>query len=343
VLLAQLGGERGAAAHMARAVADKIRTTLGAPFDVQGEHYQSSASLGVTLLPQAGRAPEDLLREADTAMYRAKAGGRNGIAFFEDAMQAEVEQRLDLARRLAQALELGQLQMHFQPQLDRQLQIVGAELLMRWRLPDGSMVAPNTFIPIAEQSGLIVSLGQWALREACNAVVKLAAAGHPIALSVNVSPVQFRQPDFVAQVRATLAASGAPANMLILEVTEGLLIEKIDETVSRMNELTALGLRFSIDDFGTGYSSLAYLRRMPLYELKIDRSFIHDTPDNPNGAAIVQAILAMAGHLQLRVVAEGVETEAQSRFLMAHDCDCQQGYLHARPAPFADLLARITS
>jgi EAL domain-containing protein (putative c-di-GMP-specific phosphodiesterase class I) len=179
------------------------------------------------------------------------------------------------------------------------------------------------------------------MRQACNAVVALAAAGHRLPLSVNVSPSQFRQSDFVDQVRATLEETGAPAELLILEVTEGLLIDKFDETVARMRELAALGLRFSIDDFGTGYSSLAYLRRMPLYELKIDRSFICDTPSDANALAIVQAILAMAGHLGLRVVAEGVETQAQADFLVAANCDCMQGFLFSRPAPLADLLAAL--
>jgi diguanylate cyclase (GGDEF)-like protein/PAS domain S-box-containing protein len=341
VLLPQLGAEPVAAAHGALAMAEKIRQAIAAHFEIDGQYYQSGASLGVTLFPQPGRDAHDLLREADTAMYRAKADGRNGIVFFEEAMQADVEQRLDLGRKLALALDLGQLQMHYQAQVDRAGNVVGAELLMRWRLPDGVMVPPAVFIPIAEQSGLIQRLGHWAMREACNAVVTLAAAGHTLALSVNVSPSQFRQADFVEQVRQTLAASGAPAHLLILEVTEGLLIEKFDETMQRMRELAALGLRFSIDDFGTGYSSLAYLRRMPLYELKIDRSFIHDAPFDPGGKAIVQAIMAMARHLHLRVVAEGVETQAQADFLAAHACDCLQGYLFARPAPFADLLAMI--
>ena len=343
VLLPQLGAARVETAHRALAVAEKIRVAMSFDFEIDQQYYQSGASLGVTLFPQTGLDAHDLLREADTAMYRAKADGRNGIVFFEAAMQADVAQRLDLARSLALALEQDTLQMYYQPQVDCAGRVVGAELLMRWRRANGSMVPPDVFIPIAEQSGLIGRLGHWAMRQACDAVVALAAAGHPLALSVNVSPVQFRQADFVEQVRQTLADSGAPAHLLILEVTEGLLIEKIDETVARMHQLTALGLRFSIDDFGTGYSSLAYLRRMPLYELKIDRSFINDTPDDPDGIAIVQSILSMARHLRLRVVAEGVETQAQADFLTANACDCMQGYLFARPAPFAALLDAITS
>ncbi|SHH71432.1 bifunctional diguanylate cyclase/phosphodiesterase [Massilia sp. CF038] len=341
VLLPGLGAETVEAAHHALMIAEKVRAALAEPFIIDGQSYQSGASLGATLFPGTGDTADDLLREADTAMYRAKADGRNGIVFYEEAMQTDVEQRLTLARSLALALGAGELQMHYQPQVDPSGRIAGAELLMRWQRADGSSVPPNTFIPIAEQSGLIHSLGHWAMREACLAVVQLGAAGHALPLSVNVSPSQFRQIDFVEQVRATLRETGAPAHLLILEVTEGLLIDKFDDTVKRMAELAALGLRFSIDDFGTGYSSLAYLRRMPLYELKIDRSFIHDTPSDVNGLAIVQAILAMARHLGLRVVAEGVETQAQADFLCANECDCMQGYLFARPAPFAQLLAAM--
>jgi EAL domain-containing protein (putative c-di-GMP-specific phosphodiesterase class I) len=271
-------------------------------------------------------------------MYRAKSDGRNGIAFFESAMQAEVERRLSMERGLAAALEADRLQMHFQPQVDAAGRTVGAELLMRWPREDGSMVPPNVFIPVAEESGLIVPMGRWALQQACDAAQQLARAGLAMPLSVNVSPTQFRQPDFVEQVRSTLECSGVSPRLLILEVTEGLLIDKLDDTIARMRQLAALGVRFSIDDFGTGYSSLAYLKKMPLYELKIDRSFVMDTPDDANSRALVQSILAMAGHLGLRVVAEGVETQAQADFLVTHQCACMQGYLFARPMPLAALL-----
>ena len=200
---------------------------------------------------------------------------------------------------------------------------------------------PNVFIPVAEESGLILALGAWAMRQACESVLLLARAGVPLPLSVNVSPSQFRQPDFVAQVRAVLAETGAPASMLVLEVTEGVLIDHMADTIARMQQLAALGLRFSIDDFGTGYSSMAYLRQMPLYELKIDRSFIMDTPGDAGSVALVQAILAMAGHLGLKVVAEGVETREQADFLIGHDCACMQGYLFGRPMPLAELIALL--
>jgi diguanylate cyclase (GGDEF)-like protein/PAS domain S-box-containing protein len=344
VLLGHLAPELGSATHAAQIVAEKIRHAIGQEIEIDGQSYHSTASIGVTMLPKSGapaQSAHDLLREADTAMYRAKSQGRNGIAFFESAMQAEVEARLTLERDLAAALANGELQMHVQAQVDRNGRAVGGELLMRWPQADGSMLAPGVFIPAAEESGLIVELGGWALRQACDAVLQLQAAGLEMPLSVNVSPTQFRQADFVEQVQQALAASGAPAQLLILEVTEGLLIDKLDDTIARMHQLSAMGLRFSIDDFGTGYSSLAYLKKMPLYELKIDRSFIMDAPQDGNSKALVQSILAMAAHLGLRVVAEGVETPAQAEFLIAHDCACLQGYLYARPMPLAALITRL--
>ena len=338
VLLAHLADDMDSAAQAAGLVAEKIRAAIARDFEIGAQSYHCSASIGVTLLPKSGQQAHDLLREADIAMYRAKAEGRNGIAFFEAGMQAGVERRLTMERALARALDAGELCMYVQPQLDRHGQVTGAEMLMRWPQADGGMIAPSLFIPIAEETGLILRLGNWALHQASQAAVRLAQAGHHFALSVNVSPAQFRQPDFAAHVRAALLESGAPASSLVLELTEGLLVDKRDAALARMRELAALGIRFSIDDFGTGYSSLAYLTSMPLYELKIDKSFIDATPHEASGTAIVQAILGMAGHLGLRVVAEGVETQQQADFLVAHDCDGLQGYLYARPMPLGDFI-----
>jgi len=341
ILLGQLGKDRTAATTAALGMAEQVRDALTASFDIEGQHYNSSASIGVALMPKPGQTAHDLLREADTAMYRAKVAGRNRIALFEETMQAEVERRLMMERDLATAIEKGELSMHMQLQVDRDGVPAGAELLMRWRRADGTLVPPDQFIPVAEECGLILPLGQLALREACNGLLRLEQAGYSMPLSVNISPSQFRQPDFVAQVRAALEDTGAPASQLIFEVTEGLLIENLDDTIARMHELAALGIRLSIDDFGTGYSSLAYFKRMPLYELKIDRSFIRDTPGDASGTAIVQSVLAMAGHLGLRVVAEGVETREQADFLAANGSAGMQGYLFAQPMPLADLIALL--
>ncbi len=341
VLLNDLGHEPDAASRTALGVAEKVLATLGEEVSIDEHVYRSTGSIGVALPLRPGQTGHDLLREADTAMYQAKAGGRNGVALFENNMLADAERKLTLERDLALALERREIAVHLQLQVDRERCPVGAELLLRWRRADGVLVPPDVFIPIAESSGLIVQLGDWGLRQACEAWLKLRAAGHPMPLSVNVSPLQFRQPDFVERVRALLQETGAPADQMIFEVTEGLLVSDLDATIARMHELSAMGIRFSIDDFGTGYSNLAYLRKMPLYELKIDKSFIRDTPNDVNGTAIVQSILAMADHLGLRVVAEGIETSQQASYLAEHGSPCMQGYLFARPAPLEDLLARL--
>ncbi|RYF03629.1 MAG: GGDEF and EAL domain-containing protein, partial [Oxalobacteraceae bacterium] len=277
ILLEGLDADPAVARRAAMGVADKVRRALSQPMEIDGQSYQSSASIGVALALGGRESAHDLMREADTAMYHAKAGGRNGVVMFDTAMLADAERKLTLERDLANALDNGELAMHLQLQVDHAGMPAGAELLMRWTRPDG-LVPPDLFIPIAESSGLIVTLGHWVLRQACAAWIELDAAGHALPLSINVSPLQFRQPDFVASVRATLQETGVPPDQLIFEVTEGLLVDDIDQTVARMHELTALGIRFSIDDFGTGYSNLAYLKKMPLYELKIDKSFLRDTP-----------------------------------------------------------------
>jgi diguanylate cyclase (GGDEF)-like protein/PAS domain S-box-containing protein len=342
VLLGRLGGDGAAAAAAAVSAAERLRRAIAEGFAIDGQSYPSSASIGVTLIGPRSEAVHHLLREADTAMYKAKARGRNRVALFEAVMRAEMERRLTIQDDLAAALVNGELAMHLQLQVDPAGVPCGAELLMRWRRADGSMVAPDLFIPAAEECGLIIELGQFALRHACTAWHALAAAGVPLALSVNVSPAQFRHRDFVRQVEVLLRETATPADQLIFEVTEGLLVDHQDSVIERMHQLVALGIRMSIDDFGTGYSSLAYLKRMPLFELKIDRGFIRDTPTDANGTAIVQAIIAMAGHLGLRVVAEGVETAAQARYLAAHGAPAMQGYLFARPQPIEAVLALLT-
>ena len=337
VLIEGLGPDAAYATSVALEVAELVRSTLAAPLDLEGQPYRVGVSIGVALSTRQGATGHDLLREADTAMYRAKAGGRDGIVLFESAMLADTQHKLSMERDLAQALGNGELAMHLQLQVDGHGTPAGAELLMRWQRADGSAVRPDIFIPVAESSGLIVTLGNWALRQACLTWLALEREGRAMPLSLNVSPLQFRQPDFVDQVRDILAETGVPARQLILEVTEGLLIEDIDQTIARMHTLAGLGIRFSIDDFGTGYSNLAYLSKMPLYELKIDKSFMNDTPHDGNSTAIVQSILAMAGHLGLRVVAEGIETEAQAAFLAANGAPLMQGYLYHRPMPLEQL------
>jgi EAL domain-containing protein (putative c-di-GMP-specific phosphodiesterase class I) len=250
-----------------------------------------------------------------------------------------LESRLALLRDLQSAVAHQELESYVQSQVDAQGRITGGELLLRWKHPELGFVGPNQFIPIAEESGLIFKIGEYVLQDACAALKKLELAGHEaLSLSVNVSPRQFRQDNFVALIATILAQSGARGERLILEVTEGLLIDNVDETVGRMNELAALGVKFSIDDFGTGYSSLSYIKRLPLFEIKIDKGFVQDIPDDQNDVAIVQSVLAMAKYLNLATVAEGVETTQQAEFLRMAGCEVLQGYLFSKPIPMSDWL-----
>jgi diguanylate cyclase (GGDEF)-like protein len=331
VLLPDLGSSLEDAGSLVMAVAQKIRGALEAPVAIDRKEYASSASIGITLFPKDSEGVEDLMREADTAMYRAKERGRNTLAYFEPAMQEAIAERLALERELREAVRDRSFELHLQSQVNAEGRVLGAEALVRWQHPQRGMVMPMTFIPLAEETGLIVPLGEWVLREACLLIARLDAAGRGMRIAVNVSPRQFHQNDFVQRVREILATTGADPSYLTLEITESLLVEHASESVARMTELVALGLHFSIDDFGTGYSSLAYLKRLPLSELKIDKSFVQDIPHDSNDVALVETILAMAHHLHFEVVAEGVENEAQLAFLRQQGCERFQGYYFQRP------------
>lgn len=335
-----LGGSHGQAFATASVIGKGLQASLRKPFLLDEQVIEISGSVGVTLFPKIGDSSHTLLQEADIAMYQAKRSGRNQVAFFEPAMRAAINDRVAMKADLKKALESNALQLHVQPQVDCDARTVGAEVLLRWTDPARGPVSPALFIPIAEESDLIIGLGKWVLEQGCRMLVEMQAAGFRIPLSINVSPRQFRSPDFVEHVRATLLATGAPPSFLIFEVTEGLLIEEMDRTIGRMHQLTELGLRFSIDDFGTGYSSLKYLKQLPLYELKIDKSFVSDTPGSARATAIVQSILGVAKHLELHVVAEGVETGPQREFLVKNGCNAMQGYLFARPMPLQQFLQR---
>ncbi|SNS96794.1 diguanylate cyclase (GGDEF) domain-containing protein [Noviherbaspirillum humi] len=327
-----LGATQDEAATAAMDLAMKLKSALKQPVAINGGSCFSGASIGVTLFPKVGDTKTLLLQEADIAVYRAKHAGRDRVVLFETAMRLEIADRLGMQRDLRQALQESQLKVHIQPQFDAEGTTRGAELLLRWHSRSRGAVAPNLFIPLAEQSDLIVEIGNWVLMQACRLEVESKAAGHACPLSINVSPRQFRHPAFVEQVTQALASTGANPRRLVFEVTEGLLIEDLESAIARMRELASLGIRFSIDDFGTGYSSLAYLKRLPLYELKIDKSFIKDVPHDADSVAIVQSILGMAMHLGLHVVAEGVESEGQVDFLTQYGCS-MQGYYFARPQP----------
>lgn len=322
------------------AAAGMVRTTLAQPILIKNHEYLVGGSIGATLLTPDSQSTADVLREADTAMYRAKEAGRNRVAFYESSMHKDVEDRLALEHDMSQAIGTDQFELQIQAQWDNAGRVVGAELLMRWNHPERGPISPDVFIPIAEDSGIIVALGDWALRETCAMLLQIKQAGKRYPLSINVSPRQFRQADFVRRVQQILHESGAPPDQLIFEVTEGVLIDDLQGSIDRMTELNDLGLRFSIDDFGTGYCSLAYLKRLPLYELKIDECFIRDTPANSDDVAIVKLILAMARQLNLQVVAEGIENHEQAEFLVKNNCDAMQGFLFSRPMAIADWLSK---
>ena len=343
LLINELGQDVEASARAAMAVAEKVRATLDRPHLIDNFSYTSTGSIGISLFPKAGQKIDDLLREADTAMYRAKGAGRNRIAFFELTMQHEVEERLALEQELKEGLATGQLGLYVQSQVDALGQPVCGELLLRWLHPTRGLISPARFIPLAEETGLILPLGEWVIEQACRTLIHMRTMGLTQSLSVNVSAQQIRSEDFVPRVRSLLRQTGAPAQQLVFEVTESLFIQDWDHARQRIIELVKLGIRFSIDDFGTGYSSLRYLQRLPLFELKIDRSFVQDTPHDINDTAIVQSILSMAHHMGLEVVAEGVETQAQVDFLRAQNCDRLQGYFYDQPQPLAQWLARLGS
>ena len=333
LLLPDLGQHAVQASRRALVVADKVHATLSHPLMIQGEAVTITASLGIALMAEEeeGESPEDILRRADTALHRAKAGGGNQTAFFETSMGETAEQRFRMERELRHAIPTGALRLYLQPQVDKDGNLVGSEALVRWQHPERGLVPPGVFIPLAEESDLIVDVGIWVLTEACNLLARENMAGHPLRISVNISPRHFRKRDFVPWVVGLLEATGADPSQLTLEVTESLMIGDLNEIVAKMGELTALGIHFSLDDFGTGYSSLAYLKRLPIDELKIDKTFVQDAPNDPDDAALVETILAVAKHMHLRVVAEGVETEAQAAFLNALTSVTHQGYLYGRP------------
>ena len=320
------------------AVANKLLASLAKPYELQGQCHTSTASIGVTLFSEAEDTVEELLKRADLAMYQAKAAGRNAVRFFNPQMQAEALARVGLEKDLRQCLADGSgLLLHYQPQIDRHGRLIGAEALVRWQHAERGLIPPGNFIPLAESTDLIFPLGRWILEEACH---QLAAwASHPqlaqIALAVNVSARQLHHPDFVSEVLNILEQSGADPRRLELELTESQLAEDVEVLIGRMEQLRSRGVSFSLDDFGTGYSSLAYLKRLPLASLKIDRGFVRDLLTDPNDAAIIRTMLALGQSLDLEVVAEGVETVEQRDALLELGCHLFQGYLFARPGPAA--------
>lgn len=339
MLLEDLGTDVQAAAQRAQAVASRVLQSFSAPFVMDGICLYSTPSVGLTMLDGGGASVDQLVRRADLAMYHAKAAGRNMACWFEPDMEQRVAVRAALEADLRHALNQGQFELYYQPQCDMQGRMTGVEALVRWNHPQRGLVPPVEFIPVTEETGLIVPLGRWVLETACTLLAQWAGAPRTAGLrvAVNVSAQQFQRPDFVEQVLAVLAATGAPPQRLMLELTESLLLTDVEGTVGKMARLRDAGVGCALDDFGTGYSSLAYLHRLPLAELKIDRSFIWDADNERHGGAIVHTIAGLGKAMGLDVMAEGVETERQRAFIAAAGCHGYQGYLYCRPMPLPQL------
>ena len=356
IMLKDLSEDDGQATDQVAAVGAKVLSALKQPYQLGGVQHHSSASVGATLFGtvQGVAAREDsadgvdsvdaLFKRADLALYQAKATGRNTVCFFDPAMQAAIAARAELEVALREALRDDQITLYYQPQVNAQGQLTGAEVLARWKHPVLGMVPPVQFIRLAEDTGLILPLGHWVLESACTqlAVWAEAPAMAHLTLSVNVSVRQFHQPDFVQEVLEVIGSAGAPAHRLKIELTESLLVDDVDGMIAKMSALKAHGVSFSLDDFGTGYSSLSYLKRLPLDQLKIDQSFVRDALTDPNDAAIVRTILALGQSLGLSVIAEGVETQAQRDFLWQNGCYAYQGFFFGRPATVDGLDSFLT-
>jgi diguanylate cyclase (GGDEF)-like protein len=339
------------AAAQAEAVADKILTALREPFNLGYTTLHNTCSIGISLFGgSVQESIEEPLKRADLAMYQAKVAGRNTLRFFDPQMQTVVTARAALEKSLREALQQEQFLLHYQAQVAIDGSgneseagkgagaVTGVEALVRWQHPQRGLVSPAEFIPLAEESGLILALGQWVLEAACAQLQRWSQVPHLAGLNmaVNVSPRQFRQANFVQQVLAVLERSGADPRRLKLELTESMLVDNVPDVIAKMMALKARGVGFSLDDFGTGYSSLAYLKQLPIDQLKIDQGFVKDLLTDANDAAIAKMVVALAGSLGLGVIAEGVETQAQQQFLAAIGCRAYQGYLFSRPLALLD-------
>ena len=344
VMLAEVGGDSLEAASLrVERLATRLLATLTEPCWVRERRHLLSGSVGITLLADGAEDAEAWLQQAEMAMYQAKHAGRNTWRFFDPAMQAAAVRRALLESELRQAVRREQLSLHYQTQVDRHGRITGVEALLRWQHPEYGWVAPSDFIPIAEESSLIVSIGDWVLETACRVLAQWAE--HPplavLGLAVNISPLQFHQPDFVSRLEEIIATTGAPATRLKLELTESLFMEEPSAVRDAMLRLKALGVRFSLDDFGTGYSSLSYLNRLPLDQLKIDQSFVRPLFQDSANQVICATIIDLGRNLGLNVIAEGVETEAHRAWLEEQGCHAFQGYLFSRPQPLEELTALV--
>ncbi|MBI4808995.1 MAG: PAS domain S-box protein [Nitrosomonadales bacterium] len=342
ILLTDLAPQQQSAAHYALHVADKIHAALHKPVHIGNEHITLTACLGIAMFPEGDNdTPLDILRRANTALHHAKTRGSGQTSFFEGALDEVAKQRFDIERELHQAIKSGELRVFLQPQVDASGKTVGAEALVRWQHPLRGLIQPGAFIPIAEESNLIIEIGLWVFSEVSRLLIQETMSTSTMRISVNISPRHFRQNDFVDQIKRSIAHTGVDPTRLTLEVTEGMLIDNINDVIAKMVELSMMGIHFSLDDFGTGYSSLSYLKRLPIHEIKIDKTFVQDMTTDANDASLVETILLVAQHMHLKVVAEGVETEEQAAFLNERGPVIHQGYLFGRPEPAANMLASL--
>ena len=343
VMIEELSPNREEAAAQAEMIGEKILAAISVPYKLAGLDYQITPSIGVTLYSDQEQSTDELLKQADLAMYQSKSAGRNTLRFFDPAMQAVITTRVKLETDIRQGILKGEFLLYYQPQINREGRTVGAEVLLRWPHPQRGMVSPAEFIPLAEDTGLILPLGNWVLETACTqlSLWSKAPLTQDLTLAVNVSARQFRQPDFVEYVLDLISYTGVDPKRLKLELTESLLVNDIEETTHKMIALKARGVGFSLDDFGTGYSSLSYLKRLPLDQLKIDQSFVRDLMTDPNDAAIALAVITLGHALGLTVIAEGVETQDQRDHLHNQGCDAYQGYLLGRPMPLQDFERKL--
>ena len=345
VMLTDLSSDREEAAAQAQRLGEKVLHSLHQPYLLGTYVHNSTCSAGATLFGASEQSAAELLRQADIAMYEIKAQRGNGLCFFDPQMQTMISQRAQLESDLQVALQQNQLVLYYQPQFTLDGRIVGAEALLRWQHPQRGMVSPADFIPVAEESGLIVQMGQWVLHTVCQ---QLAAWQEDeryahLQMAANVSARQFRHADFVPQVLAAMQEAKIRPHLLKLELTESLVLDNVDAAIAKMHQLRTRGVQFSVDDFGTGYSSLAYLTNLPLHQLKIDQSFVRNLGQRATDDVIVQTIIGMASNLGLEVIAEGVETLEQKEFLALHGCHLYQGYLFGRPMPVAQLEALLNT
>ena len=343
VLLEGLSHDRSEAAVQAREVGEKMLIDISQPYMLKGVEHYSTASIGISLFANYRQNLDDLLKQSDTAMYAAKKAGRNTLRFFDPAMQATLEIRSQLEAGMRKALPRYEFKLYYQVQVDSEKRPVGAEALIRWEDPEQGMISPAQFIPVAEDTGLILPIGHWVLQTACEQLK--AWESDPLAgelsLAVNVSARQFRQPGFVKQVGDMIKQTSINPSRLKIELTESTVLENVVDTINKMHALKSIGVRFSMDDFGTGYSSLAYLTQLPLDQLKIDQSFVRNVGLKSSDSMIVQTIIGMANNLGIEVIAEGVETDAQRDFLWGAGCRFYQGYLFGRPVPVKEFNARL--